>query len=103
MPRLFAVIRAHGPDWDEAKPLEDQPEWPAHAAFMDALHAEGCNVLAGPLDGAASALLILRADSADEIEARLASDPWTRNGLLRTTLAAPWTLRLGSLGADQRR
>lgn len=103
MARLFAVLRTHGADWDESKRLEDQPEWPAHAAFMNALHAEGFTVLVGPLEGAPHALLILRADSAEEIEQRLAGDPWTRNGLLRTTLAAAWTLRLGSLEENQRR
>ena len=34
---------------------------------------------------------------ADEARARLAEDPWTRNGLLRVSRVAPWTLRLGSL------
>ena len=103
MPGLFAVLRTHGPDWDETKRLEDQPGWAAHAAFMDALHAEGFTVLVGPLEGAASALLIVRAESAGHIETRLADDPWTISGQLRTTLAAPWTLRLGSLAPDQQR
>jgi uncharacterized protein YciI len=103
MPGLFAVLRTHGGAWDETRRLEDQPEWPAHAAFMDALHKDGFTVLVGPLEGAPHALLILRADSAEEIEARLAPDPWTLNGLLRTTLVAPWTLRLGSLDGNQRR
>lgn len=97
MSKVFAVLRTHGPDWDESKRLEDQPDWPAHAAFMDALHADRFAVLVGPLEGVPHALLILRADSADAVEARLAPDPWTINGLLRTTLMAPWTLRLGSL------
>jgi hypothetical protein len=53
--------------------------------------------LVGPLQGAPHALLILRADSAEAIEPRLPADPWSINGLLRTTLLAPRTLRLGSL------
>ena len=51
----------------------------------------------GPLEGTRDALLILRASSASEIVERLASDPWTANGLLITKQISPWQLRLGSL------
>jgi uncharacterized protein YciI len=98
MKRIFAVVRTRGKVWDDSLPLEGQREWKAHAAFMDGLHAEGFALLVGPLEGAAKALLIIRAENADEINARLADDPWTHNGLLRTTEIWPWTLRLGSLG-----
>jgi len=37
MERLFAVIRARGPAWDDARGLEEQTGWDAHAAFMDGL------------------------------------------------------------------
>jgi uncharacterized protein YciI len=93
----FVVIRKHGPDWDESRPIEAQPEWPAHAAFMDDLAAEGFVVFAGPLEGARKALVVIRAESASEIERRLADDPWTRSRLLITEDCWPWTIRLGSL------
>jgi len=97
MKQIFAVSRARGPAWQDAKPLESQAEWSAHAAFMDSLASEGFVLLAGPLEGAREALIIIRASSADEINARLAEDPWTRLDLLRTARVAPWKLRLGSL------
>lgn len=97
MERAFAVLRSRGPAWDEAKPLEGQAEWAAHAAFMDALFDTRFAALAGPLEGTRDALLILRASSASEIVERLASDPWTANGLLITKQISPWQLRLGSL------
>jgi hypothetical protein len=46
----------------------------------------------------------LRASSGDarfsesEVNERLASDPWTINGLLVTKQISPWQLRLGTLG-----
>jgi uncharacterized protein YciI len=95
--RVFAVIRTRGLDWNASAPLEGQQQWKEHAVFMDALYANGFAVLVGPLEGTPDALLILRANSPEEIEARLKDDPWTINGLLRTTRIAPWTLRLGSL------
>ena len=79
------------------KPLEGQKDWVAHAAFMDALFDQRFAAFAGPLEGTRDALLVLRASSAAEIEDRLASDPWTTNGLLITRQISPWQLRLGSL------
>jgi uncharacterized protein YciI len=98
MARLFAVTNTHGWRWDATRPLEEQEDWPAHAAFMDALEAEGVVVLGGPLEGTPDVLLIMRARDADEIRARLAADPWHRSDLLRLSRMVPWALRLGSLG-----
>ena len=97
MERVFAVLRSRGPAWDDSKPLEGQPAWAAHAAFMDALFEERFAALVGPLEGTRDALLILRASSASEVVERLASDPWTTNGLLVTRQVSVWQLRLGSL------
>lgn len=96
MPRLFAVTRARSAAWDRSRPMEAQAGWRAHADFMNALHADGFALLAGPLDGAEEALLIVRAADADDVHRRLADDPWS-DGLLETTRIAAWTLRIGSL------
>jgi len=98
MERAFAVLRSRGPAWDDTKSLEGQQDWPAHAQFMDALFDQRFAALVGPLEGTRDALLILRASSAAEIVERLASDPWTANGLLITKQISAWQLRLGSLG-----
>ncbi len=95
--KLFAVIRERGPQWDHARPLEDQPEWQSHAAYMDALVDRGFIVLGGPLQGTSRVLLIVRAQDEAEVNARLAADSSTQIDLLRTVSVAPWTLRLGTL------
>jgi hypothetical protein len=64
---------------------------------MDALFEERFAALVGPLEGTRDALLILRASSTSEVVERLASDPWTANGLLVTRQVSVWQLRLGSL------
>jgi uncharacterized protein YciI len=97
MAGLFVVTRSRGAAWSASQPLEAQKDWAAHAAFMDALHEEGFVVLAGPLEQANAALLVVRAGSSEEIVKRLAADPWTTNGLLYVTRIDAWTLRLGSL------
>jgi hypothetical protein len=53
--------------------LEHQDDWAAHAQFMDGLHEEGFIALGGPLHGTEDVLLIVRADNAGEIAARLAA------------------------------
>lgn len=63
---------------------------------MNALVDEGFVLLGGPLEEP-DVLLIVRANSAQEITERLADDPWHRMDLLRITRIAPWTLRLGAL------
>jgi uncharacterized protein YciI len=95
--RLFAVIRSQGPAWNNALPLEQQADWRGHAAFMNALQAEGFVALGGPLEGTTEFLLIFRADDGDQIRFRLDDDPWTVMNLLRIARITPWTLRLGSL------
>ena len=97
MERAFVVFRSRGPAWDESKPLEAQSDWAAHAAFMDTLFEQRFAALVGPLEGTNDALLILRAFNASEVVERLASDPWTTNGLLVTKQISPWQIRLGTL------
>jgi uncharacterized protein YciI len=77
--------------------MEGQVEWRAHADFMNALVDEGFMLLGGPLTGSRDVLLIVRAESEQEAEARLAEDVWTVKCLLRTLRINPWWLRLGSI------
>jgi uncharacterized protein YciI len=93
---LFAVFITRGAAWQQTRAMEEQDAWRPHADFMNALVAEGFVLLGGPLEEP-DVLLIVRADSAQEIRERLAPDPWHRMDLLRITRIAPWTLRLGAL------
>lgn len=91
------MLRTHGENWDDARSLEEQMDWPAHAAFMDALALEGFIALGGPLEGTRDALLVIQAEDSSEIVTRLSADPWTRTGLLILKECWPWRIRLGSL------
>jgi uncharacterized protein YciI len=97
--KLFAVIRTKGDAWSALLGLEEQPEWDAHARFMNALQKEGFIVLGGPLEDTPDVLLIVHASGPDEIRKRLQDDPWTSRDLLRISRISPWALRLGSLPA----
>ena len=62
---------------------------------MNALEAESVVVMGGPLEGT-DVLLVMRADTAEDIVKRLSGDPWTGLDLFRIHGITPWTLRLGA-------
>lgn len=92
----FAVTRERGGSWDASRTMRGQQRWDEHAAFMDALADDGFVVLGGPIgDGEQRFLLIVSAVSEQEVEARLADDPWTSMGLLRIATIERWEVLLG--------
>ena len=78
----------------------DQPAVADHAAFMNDLADEGFLLFAGPLAGSEGgrvrALLIVDADSEDEIRNRLADDPWEAADQIRTVSIEPWNIFTGA-------
>jgi len=94
---LYAVLLQRGSPYQKSLPLEAQIDWETHAAFMDALVADGFVALGGPLEGSDEVLLVVRASNPGEITSRLRQDPWHQNELLRISRILPWTIRLGTL------
>jgi len=91
----YAVTREPGERWVSSLGMREQERWDEHAEFMDALAAAGFIVLGGPLgSGEKRSLLIVDAESEQEIEAALADDPWVPMGLLRITSVEPWQILL---------
>lgn len=93
----FVVIREAGPAWAPGLPIREQEQWAEHAAFMDALVADGFLVVGGPLGDGPRAMHIVDAGGEDEIRARFAGDPWTPTAMLVVSRVEPWELLLGSL------
>jgi uncharacterized protein YciI len=95
----YAVIREAGPGWTDGG-ITDQPAVADHAAFMNVLADDGFVLFAGPLAGSergrVRVLLIVYADSEDEIRSRLADDPWVRSDRLQFTSIEPWNLVVGA-------
>jgi uncharacterized protein YciI len=88
------VTRVKGPAWEHARPLREQREWPAHAAFMDGLVDARFIVLGGPVGDQDRFLMVC--DAPDEATARLrfAEDPWVGMGLLEIASVERWTVLL---------
>ena len=95
---FFIVLRRRGPDYDHARPLEQQHDWPAHASFMDGLVETGFVVLGGPLADEHRVVLAVEADSEEDVRATLARDPWSGTHLVIDSVDA-WTIRLDGRGA----
>jgi hypothetical protein len=92
MPMFHLVLSQSGPEWDRSQPMEGQSGWPEHAAFMDELVERGFIVLGGPVTDY-RVVHAVDADSADEIRATLARDPWSESHLVIESIE-PWTIRL---------
>jgi uncharacterized protein YciI len=90
---FFVVVRRSGPQWDPARPIEQQSAWHAHASFMDGLVDAGFVVLGGPLADEQRVVLVVEAETEDAVRATLARDPWTETHL-RIDTVEPWTIRL---------
>jgi uncharacterized protein YciI len=91
---MFHVIRLRaGPEWDLARPMEEQTGWPAHAEFMNELVDRGFIILGGPLSDEHRVVLAIEAKSEDDVRETLARDPWSETHLVTDSIE-PWTIRL---------
>ena len=91
---MFLVeLRRSGPDWDPARPMEEQSGWAEHARFMDALVDAGFLVLGGPLADEQRVVHVVEAESEGAVRDRLALDPWSGTHLQVDSVES-WTIRL---------
>src|SRR5258706_3966169 len=79
----YAVTLEWGAGWDAALPMRQQAKWDGHAVFMNSLVDDGFVVLGGLLDDGSQALLIINAESEQDVRARLAADPCATLGIRR--------------------
>jgi uncharacterized protein YciI len=93
MAMFLVILHRSGPLYDPSRPLEEQSDWPAHAAFMDGLVADGFIVLGGPLSDERRVVHAVEAESEDAVRTTLARDPWSGTHLVVDAIE-PWTIRL---------
>jgi uncharacterized protein YciI len=97
MAMFLVILRRDGPQYDLSRPLEEQADWPAHAAFMDGLVDSGFIILGGPLADEFRVAHVVEAESEDAVRAGFARDPWSGTHLTVDTID-PWTIRLDGRG-----
>jgi len=93
MAMYLVEMSQSGPQWQAAKPMEEQSLWDAHADFMDDLVDSGFIVLGGPVRDEGRVVHAVEADSPEHVRATLARDPWSDTHL-RLESIDPWTIRL---------
>ncbi|HEY1391237.1 MAG TPA: YciI family protein [Ktedonobacterales bacterium] len=93
----FAMVGARGERWDASRTMSQQGQYKEHMAFLDALTDDGLVILGGPLgEREERFLFIFAAENADEVEARLADDPWMRLGIVLIASVERWDILVQS-------
>jgi uncharacterized protein YciI len=102
MARWLIRVERGGP-WDWSKDMREQDDWDAHAAYMDAIFAEGWLLLVGPIEGDRCTVWLVDAESEHEIRERMRQDPWSKNGMLTPISIEKWNIVLDRLPAARPR
>jgi uncharacterized protein YciI len=93
MPIFLVTEHREGPAWDPALPLRKQSGFAEHAAFMDALVAEGVVVPGGPLADEHRVVLVVNAESEQAVREWFQQDPWMGSHLSIACIER-WTILL---------
>lgn len=88
----FIVLSSAGARRDRSRGAREQPFWDEHAAFIDRLVEQGFIVLGGPLVDEGGAMIVVRAESEDEVRATLRNDPWYQQNVLQLVFVKRWDI-----------
>lgn len=94
MKNTFMILWAHGPAWVSGKNVREQPYWAEHAAFMDDLFDKGMVVLGGPFADESGSMVIVEAESEQEVADLFASDPFVVHDIFALNSRKQWLLFL---------
>jgi len=93
--RVVVRFRA-GPSWTSGPP-EDQPDWDAHADYVDDLVERGLFVMGGPFGDFSGSMVLYEGVSADEVREIVARDPFVHNGVFVLESVQDWTVYVDEL------
>jgi uncharacterized protein YciI len=93
--RLVVRFRA-GPTWASGS-IREQPDWDAHAEFVDVLIERGTMVMGGPFADNSGSQSLLEGVDADEARRILEEDPFMKNGVFELEEVREWTVFVDEL------
>jgi uncharacterized protein YciI len=96
MKKAFVAIVERTELWDPSKEAQEQDGFAAHAAYMHGLEEAGFIASAGLMLESEDIIFILVAESADEVRARFAEDPWQQDGHSRLVRLEEAAFRIGA-------
>jgi uncharacterized protein YciI len=85
-----------GPTWTSGS-VREQPDWDAHAEFVDALIERGTMVMGGPFSDNSGSMSLLEGVGADEARRILEEDPFMLNGVFELDEIREWTVFVDEL------
>lgn len=91
---LFAVTYAYAENSENGR----DEHRPKHLEFLQSLSDSGRLVVSGPTDAAGrgpGALLIIRGESAEDVETTMAADPFAQRGYVERTVKS-WDPKFGA-------
>ena len=95
--RLVVRFRA-GPTWTSGS-VREQPDWDAHAEFVDALIERGTFVMGGPFSDNSGSMSLLEGIDADEARRILEDDPFMKNGVFVLEEIREWNVFVDELSS----
>ena len=99
MPRVRLMVRFRaGPTWSSGS-VREQPDWDAHAEFVDALIERGTFVMGGPFSDNSGSMSLLEGIDADEARRILEDDPFMKNGVFVLEEIREWDVFVDELSA----
>src|SRR4051794_30758249 len=93
--RLVVRFRA-GPTWTSGS-VREQPEWDAHAEYVDDLIERGIFVMGGPFADDSGSQSLLEGIDVDEATRILQEDPFMKNGVFELDEIREWTIFVDEL------
>jgi uncharacterized protein YciI len=91
MSKTFVATSVAGPQRDLTKGSREQQYWSEHARFIDGI-IPGFIIMGGPFDAEGGAMLIVRAETEDEVREKLKPDPWYAHGILQLQSIRRWDI-----------
>ena len=85
-----------GPTWTGGS-IREQPDWDAHAEFVDALIERGTFVMGGPFTDNSGSMSLLEGVDADEARRILEDDPFMKNGVFVLEEIREWNVFVDEL------
>ncbi len=75
----YVILGIDGPEGEAKRKLHR----PAHLAHLEPLDAQGRVILAGPLTDKSGSLIVVEADSMEEVQALASADPYVQFGVFQ--------------------
>jgi uncharacterized protein YciI len=85
-----------GPTWTSGS-VREQPDWDAHAEFVDALIERGTFVMGGPFSDNSGSMSLLEGVDVEEARRILEDDPFMKNGVFVLEEIREWTVFVDEL------